>query len=106
MKPPCEGVIKNLFPAIRAGLVQDLIEGHGLTQAKVAKMLGITQPAVSQYVNNLRGSDHSKVLKKYGIERDVKKLAADLANKSVNYKNALQMYCELCTKIRKKMPCI
>jgi hypothetical protein len=104
MKPRCEEVVKKLFPAIRAAVVRDLIERHKLTQSEAAKKLGITQPAVSQYMNQLRGNEYKKTLAKYGLTKHVKKITGDIAGGKVDDKSMLSMYCGLCSKIRKNMP--
>jgi predicted transcriptional regulator len=36
-------------------VVRRLVDGYGMTQQQAAQLLGITQPAVSKYMNNKRG---------------------------------------------------
>jgi predicted transcriptional regulator len=79
-------------------MVLDLVERHKLTQTEVAKKLGITQPAVSQYLNRLRGSNHREILEQYGLAESVRMLSDDLASGKVRYHSASQMYCELCMR--------
>jgi hypothetical protein len=55
MKPICEIVAQEILPAARAFLAKKLIEDYKLSQKRVAKLMGLTQPAVSQYKRNLRG---------------------------------------------------
>ena len=54
MKAPCEKIVTELIPSLRAQLVKQLLD-DGLKQAEIARKLGITRGAVSQYVKNLRG---------------------------------------------------
>ena len=79
MKPPCEVIVKQILPAIRAALVKDLTERHKLNQLEIAKRLGISQPAVSQYRSQLRGASYSGLLKKQEISAGLKKLADAIA---------------------------
>jgi len=52
---PDEIASKSVIPAIRAMVVRRLVARHGMTQEQAARLLGITQPAVSKYMNNKRG---------------------------------------------------
>jgi predicted transcriptional regulator len=52
---PDEIASKSVIPAIRAMVVRRLIKEHGMTQEQAARLLGITQPAVSKYVHKKRG---------------------------------------------------
>jgi predicted transcriptional regulator len=53
---PEELASKSVIPAIRALVVRRLVEDHGMTQQQAAKLLGVTQPAVSKYLHQKRGA--------------------------------------------------
>jgi predicted transcriptional regulator len=53
---PEELASKSVIPAIRALIVKRLVEEHGMTQQEAAKLLGVTQPAVSKYLHQKRGA--------------------------------------------------
>ncbi len=53
---PEELASKSVIPAIRALIVRRLVEEHGMTQQEAAKLLGVTQPAVSKYLHQKRGA--------------------------------------------------
>ena len=53
---PEELASKSVIPAIRALVVKRLVEKHGMTQQEAAKLLGVTQPAVSKYLHQKRGA--------------------------------------------------
>ncbi len=53
---PEELTSKSVIPAIRALIVKRLVEEHGMTQQGAAKLLGVTQPAVSKYLHHKRGA--------------------------------------------------
>jgi len=61
---PEELASKSVIPAIRALVVKRLVEEHGMTQQEAAKLLGVTQPAVSKYLHEKRGA----AIKLGGIE--------------------------------------
>ena len=54
MRTPCEYVIKYLLPRLRAKIADVLIEEFGWKQVEVAKLLKVTQPAVSKYKEVLK----------------------------------------------------
>ena len=54
---PQEIEIWYLIPALRRELTKVFIESHGLNQKRVAEILGITEPAVSQYLKSKRGKE-------------------------------------------------
>ncbi len=55
MKAPCELSVWYILPLIRGEVARRLVEGHGMTQAKAARRLSITDAAVSQYISGKRG---------------------------------------------------
>lgn len=56
MKFPQEVITWKVLPAIRAKLAKRLKE-KGLTQKEIAEILGLTAPAVSQYMSGKRAAD-------------------------------------------------
>lgn len=57
MKLPCELVVFELLPTARGELAKELVKVHGITQAKVATLFGVTSAAISQYIKGLRGGN-------------------------------------------------
>ncbi len=55
MKFFCERFVTEILPSVRAMVARDLVTRHGMSQSEAAKILGMTQPAISQYVRRLRG---------------------------------------------------
>lgn len=54
---PQEIEVWYLIPALRKELTKSLVKEQKLSQKAVAKILGITDAAVSQYMSNKRGSE-------------------------------------------------
>jgi len=54
-KSPCERIIWDILPSIRKEFARSLIRNHNLNQKRVAEILKLTPPAVSQYLSNKRG---------------------------------------------------
>jgi predicted transcriptional regulator len=108
MKPPCEVVVKQVLPTIRAMVVKDLVERHGLNQVEAAKRLGITQPAVSQYLSSLRGTPRvEKMLREKDVRKEVQEFSDALARERTNQGALVKKYCSICKTLgRKRLLCI
>ncbi len=102
MKPICEIVVEQVLPTIRVMVVKDLIKRYKLSQVDVAKKLGITQPAVSQYVSDLRGKREMEKILLKAMGKDIKKLADDIANGKLKQADVIKQYCGICKMVKKK----
>jgi len=71
---PEELASKSVIPAIRALIVKRLVEEYGMTQQQAAKLLGVTQPAVSKYLHQKRGA----AIRLTGI-REIDRATGDIA---------------------------
>lgn len=96
MRPPCEIVVKEVLPALRAILVRDLVRRHRLSQVEVARKLGVTQPAVSQYLSFLRGVGRVERVVGRAALKAVHELADDIARGKVRRGQIIQRYCAIC----------
>ena len=74
MRPPCEIMVNQLLPALRALISQRLATEYGFTQNQIAKALGVTQASVS------RGLKQIDRFEQY-YTSDVRKAARDFAKK-------------------------
>ncbi|HYY71735.1 MAG TPA: helix-turn-helix domain-containing protein, partial [Nitrososphaeraceae archaeon] len=52
---PSEIEAKSLIPAIRAILAKKLINEYKMKEEVVAKVIGVTQAAISNYIRGTRG---------------------------------------------------
>ncbi|VVC71937.1 Helix-turn-helix [uncultured archaeon] len=91
MRAPCQTVVWYLLPAVGAELAREL-SGKGLPQKEVAKRLGITPAAVSQYLKGSRGSE-VKLGKKTLAE--IRKLAVEL-ERGGGERDATRAMCGIC----------
>jgi predicted transcriptional regulator len=99
---PEELASKSVIPAIRALIVKRLIEDHDMTQEEAAKLLGVTQPAVSKYLHEKRGA----AIKLTGI-REVEKATNEIAEmvssrkaKPIEVMSKIESACEYVRKNR------
>jgi uncharacterized protein len=98
-RSPCETAVWQILPTIRSAVAKELTR-LGLSQMSISERLGITQPAVSQYVTSKRGttiavSDSARCL--------VQSLAEDIARgKNLDLTERM---CEICTQIQGDEKC-
>src|ERR671932_2593118 len=74
---PSEIEAKSLIPAVRAILAKKLIKEYDLKEEIVAKVLGITQAAVSNYLRGTRGDN--ELISKLGSFDEVMRMIDDIA---------------------------
>ncbi|MDK2892333.1 transcriptional regulator [Methanohalophilus sp.] len=94
VKTPCEVVVWDILPAIRAALAAELVHS-GVSQQDVASIFGMAPSAVSQYLTKKRG---------YKIEFDdeIKEVIAELSAeiKSGSDVDLPKKFCEICRLLR------
>lgn len=44
-------IVKELLPAVKLKVSKEMAKNHNLTQAEIARRVGITQAAISKYLN-------------------------------------------------------
>jgi predicted transcriptional regulator len=82
-------------------MARQIVEKHGLNEQQTAELLGLSQSAVSRYMNKERGNlleikDSTEVLAL--IEQMVTFLIKDPNNKAEIFK----LFCQTCSAIREK----
>ncbi len=109
MMLPQEVEVWYILPAIRSALCREL--AGKLSQKQIAALLGITEPAVSQYIKGKRGN---KVKFDDKIKSEIRLIAAKLANQethplaALNYLSkkilATNVMCQLHMQLDKETP--
>ena len=99
---PSEIESKLLIPAVRAILSKDLVIEKGLKEEEVAKMLGITQAAVSNYLRGTRGDNEliSKLMSLTEIISMIKEISDDLSTNRAYTAKTLSKFIALCNYMR------
>jgi uncharacterized protein len=99
---PSEIEAKSLIPAIRAILAKKLIREYSLKEEDVAKDLGITQAAVSNYVRGTRGDTEliSKLESVREVMRMIDDIAKDLSTNKAYTPSTLAKFVGLCNYMR------
>lgn len=99
---PSEIEAKSLIPAVRAILAKKLIKEYSLKEEDVAKVLGITQAAVSNYVRGTRGDMQliSKLESVREVMRMIDDIARDLSTNKAYTPSTLAKFVGLCNYMR------
>jgi predicted transcriptional regulator len=99
---PFEIESKAIIPAIRAILALKLIEEYDMREDDVAKAVGITQAAVSNYARCTRGN--RKVMERLSSTKEimdiVEDIAAELARSRIYTPHTMLRFMEICNLIR------
>jgi predicted transcriptional regulator len=99
---PSEIEAKSLIPAVRAILAKKLIKEYSLKEEDVARVLGITQAAVSNYVRGTRGDIEliSKLAAVREVMRMIDDIAKDLSTNKAYTPSTLAKFVGLCNYMR------
>ena len=101
MLVPCEVAVKCILPVVRAMIAKELMTRHKLKQVEAAKLLGVSQPAISHYFRRRRGKAID-----LDNERDIADLIENLATfivkDNLSPRDFILMFCEICRTIRTK----
>ncbi len=83
----CEYAMWNVLPVLRRELAKIMVEEMGYSQKEVAKMLGVSEAAISNYLKGKRGVEK--------INREFKKKIRESARRIPN--NGVEKeICSLC----------
>ena len=102
MQFPCEVLVKNILPAIRAIMVKELKEKHGKPQKEIAQLLGITQPSVSYYLHGERGGMAIELIKNKTKDtyETISKLVDKLVSGDISTEEMIKEICGICMQVR------
>jgi predicted transcriptional regulator len=96
---PCEAMIKQLLPAIRAGVTKELARKYNFNQVEIASELGVTQAAVSNYLSGKYAQEIKEVENKKAVKENSKKIAHLIANGKPNKKQIVEAVCLSCKEV-------
>jgi len=102
MKPFCEVVVTTVLPAVRSLVTRQLTTDYNFTQQEVADLLGLTQPAISQYLQQSRGTKVKILEKQPEIMTLIDDLTKDVVSAKLRPRELQSKFCEICKTIRKK----
>ena len=96
MKLPCQMIVWNVLPAIRAAIAEEL-NSMGVSQIEAARLLDMTPSAISQYRTGKRGY---RIVFEGEVKESLTRLAQDLHAGRVD--DLPFRICEICAQIREE----
>ena len=99
---PCEVGVQTVLPAIRALMARTIVEKHGMKEKQVAKLLGLSQSAISRYTTKDRGN--TIILENVPeVQTLIDKMITLLLHGKPNQTTEiLELLCQTCKVIREK----
>ncbi|MFA0822637.1 MAG: transcriptional regulator [Methanomethylovorans sp.] len=94
MKLPCQTIVWDVLPAIRAAIAEELVN-IGVSQQETARLLDMAPSAISQYLSKKRGY---RIEFEDDVKMAIRSLAQDLSREEVE--NLPQRICGICTMLR------
>jgi len=91
----CEYMMWSVLPAIRKGIAESMINDFGLSQKEAAEKLGLTPPAVCNYVLRKRGK--IEISDKF-ILKEIKVSAGNIIKYGSG--SVLSETCRICKQLR------
>ena len=98
---PCEVGVKTVLPAIKAIMARQIMQKHGLNEQETAKLLGLSQSAVSRYSSKERGNLIS-IEGSNDILALIEQMVTNLIKEPDNKTEMLKLFCQTCQSIREK----
>ncbi len=94
MKLPCQTIVWDVLPAIRAAIAEELVN-LGVSQQETARLLDMAPSAISQYLSKKRGY---RIEFEDDVKTAIRSIAQDLSNGEVE--NISHRICGICTMLR------
>lgn len=101
MKPPCETVVHDILPALRAGVVRILYDEYKMKQTEIASALGITQASVSLYLAGARAKERHIPL----LRKRAQIIAEKVFMERPPQAEVILTMCAVCSAMSEQMSC-
>jgi hypothetical protein len=102
-KPHCMIIVRYILPAIRAKLAMKLVEKRGFRSKEAAEMLGLTQAAISQYMNSKRGQQGIKLIESSkNAEAVIDELVEKIVDGDFDFDLEVEYVCMICDILRRE----
>ncbi len=100
MKIACEIIVHEILPTLRAAIAKELITTHNLNQGEVARLLDVSQPAVSQYLRQIRGK--GGVVNDNAVNNAIKELSSKLNSNQISADDLGAKMCDISKMMLEK----
>ncbi len=100
MKPFCEVIVSSILPAIRSMITKELLTTYNLTQKEAADILGLTQPAISQYKRESRGFKVKLLERQSKVMSMIDSLTKEIVSGKLKPRDIQIKFCKICRSVR------
>jgi predicted transcriptional regulator len=83
-------------------MAREIVSNRGLNEQQTAELLGLSQSAVSRYVNKERGNNLLNLENSTEILALINQMVATLIKEPDNKTQVLELFCQTCQAVRKK----
>lgn len=83
-------------------MARSIVQKHGYTEKQTAKLLGLSQSAVSRYVGRQRGANLSAIENTQEVIALIEQMVIAIIKVPQNKTQLLGLFCTICTFIREK----
>lgn len=97
MHPYCEIAVKEILPAFRSLIAQEMLK-NSWSQAKIAETMEITQPAVSHYLRENRALQVEMIKNNKHVYDMIKETAKGIMNGNKDP----DQFCVVCKEVRRQ----
>jgi len=98
MKMPCELMVTHVLPVAKGALAKELVSKYGKTQVEVARMFGVTNAAVSQYIKGVRGG--GSIIDNTAYRDDFYSMLSDTAKRISEGMGFNDAICSICGYVK------
>ena len=103
---PCEVGVKTILPAVKAILARTIVEKHGLKEKETANILGLSQSAVSRYMNRGRGN-LIEIENSIEVSTLIDQMVTFLVKEPHKKREIMDLFCQTCkTVMEQGLMCI
>jgi hypothetical protein len=98
----CKEMVTKVLPTFRSLLAKTLVNKHGYTQTQAASKIGVTQAAISNYLNSKRATKSHKILDiKYALLESIAfETAEKIANNEIKPDEITIYFCKFCNSFK------
>ena len=98
---PCEVGVKTILPAVKAIMARTIVEKHGLKEKETANILGLSQSAVSRYMNRGRGN-LIEIESSIEVSTLIDQMVTFLVKEPHKKKEIMALFCQTCKTVREQ----
>ena len=98
MKLPCEMAVWYVLPVVRKDLAKELAKSK-MSQRKIASLFGVSEAAISQYIQGKRGRGIRLGKMAYSSVED---LAKDILKEDMGAEKIAERICYICMVAKKE----